>query len=339
MRRAGNLIERIAQTDNLLLAFWKASRGKQHKAAVLRFRENLELELPVLRQQLLAGSLSWGPYNKFTIRDPKERLICEPPFRDQVAHHALLNITEPVFEAYQIHDSYACRKGKGVDGALRRALAFARSGGWFLKLDVRKYFDSIHHDTLKAQLRRRFKDSVVLSLFDGVIDSYQTTPGRGVPIGNLTSQFFANHYLAVLDHYIQQTWEIRGLVRYMDDSVIWDAAKEPLRDVLRGVDEFVRARLRLELKPACLNRCDRGMTFLGYRVFPHRLGLAKRSRRRFRDKLRRYHENYDTGLWSEQETARRVESLLAFVRRAGSLDYRRRTMEDLGLCPKQARTA
>ncbi len=226
-----------------------------------------------------------------------------------------------------------------MDGALTRAMAFARDGGWFLKLDIRKYFDSIHHETLKAQLRRRFKDRAVLSLFDGVIDSYEATPGRGVPIGNLTSQFFANHYLAVLDHYVQDHWHCRGLVRYMDDSVIWHADKEQLREILGGVDEFVRTRLRLELKPICLNRCDRGMTFLGYRVFPHRLGLAKRSRQRFRDKLRRYHKNYDTGRWSETETARRVESLLAFVRRAGSWDYRRRTMEELGLCPKQARTA
>jgi retron-type reverse transcriptase len=329
MRRAGNLIERIAEAENIRLAFWKAARGKQTKAEVIRFRENLDREVRELREQLRSGSLPWGPYHRFMIRDPKERLICEPPFHDQVAQHAILNIAEPVFEAYQIHDSYACRKGKGVDGALKRAVAFAARGGWFLKMDIRKYFDSIHHDTLKAHLRRRFKDRTVLTLFDGVIDSYRTTPGCGVPIGNLTSQFFANHYLAVLDHFIQQTCGCRGLVRYMDDSVVWDGYKERLREVHRRVDEFVRSRLHLELKPVCLNRCDRGLTFLGYRVFPHRLGLAKRSRFRFRDKLRRYDENYETGLWTEAETARHVESLLAFVRRAGSLEYRRRIMEQL----------
>lgn len=339
MRRAGNLIERIAQTDNLLLAFWKASRGKRHQPAVVRFRENLDQELPALRERLLSGSLLWGPYHKFTIRDPKERLICEPPFRDQVAQHALLNIAESVFEAYQIYDSYACRKRKGVDGALRRARMFARRGGWYLKMDVRRYFDSIHHDTLQSQLRRRFKDRVLLSLFDGVIDSYQAAPGRGVPIGNLTSQFFANHYLAVLDHHIQQTSACRGLVRYMDDFVVWDDSKERLQAVHRDVDAFVRAELQLELKPICLNRCDRGMTFLGCRVFPGRFGLAKRSRCRFRDKLRQCEDNYQTGRWTEEETARHVESLLAFVRRAGTLEYRRRVMDELGLCPDQARTA
>lgn len=339
MRRAGKLIDRIAEGDNIRLAFWKASRGKQTKAAVIGFRENLDAHVRSLRADLLAGSVRWGPYHRFTIRDPKQRVICEPPFRDQVAQHAILNVAEPVFEAYQIHDSYACRKGKGVDAALRRAMAFAGRGGWFLKLDVRKYFDSIHHDTLKAQIRRRFKDPAVLSLFDGVIDSYETMPGRGLPIGNLTSQFFANHYLAALDHFTQETCRCRGLVRYMDDFVVWHVAQRRLCEVHRQIEAFARNKLHLELKPMCLNRCDRGMTFLGYRVFPHRLGLAKRSRCRFRDKLRRYDENYQNGLWTEQETARHVESLLAFVRRAGSLEYRRRTMEELGFCPKQARTA
>ncbi len=333
MRRAGNLIEQIADADNIRLAFWKAARGKQTKASVIRFRENLDDEVCRLRDQLLDGRVPWGPYNRFTIRDPKERVICEPPIRDQVAHHALLNVTEPGFEAYQVYDSYACRKSKGQDGALKRALAFAHRGGWFLKMDVRKYFDSIHHDALKAQLRRRFKDRVVLSLFDGVIDSYQVTPGCGLPIGNLTSQFFANHYLAVLDHHIQQTSHCRGAVRYMDDIVIWDGDKQRLRQVHQDVEQFVRENLHLELKPPCLNRCDRGMTFLGYRVFPHRLGLAKRSRNRFRDKLRRYDDNYQTGQWTEQETARRVGSLLAFVRRAGCLEFRQRVLKDLGLCP------
>ena len=339
MRRAGNLIERIADADNIRLAFWKASQGKQIKQAVVRFRENLDDEVRSLRNQLLVGSFTWGPYHKFLIRDPKERVICAAPLRDQVAHHALLNVTEPVFEAYQVHASYACRKGKGVDGALKRAMALARRGGWFLKMDVRKYFDSIHHDTLKNQMRRRFKDRRVLALFDGVIDSYETTTGRGVPIGNLTSQFFANHYLAVLDHYIQEACLCRGLVRYMDDMIVWDRSKRRILDVHRRVEEFMRTRLYLELKPMCLGRCNRGMTFLGYRVFPHRLGLAKRSRVRYREKLRRYNENYTTGRWTEREVARHVESLLAFVRRSGCLEYRRRTMGELGLCPEQARTA
>jgi len=333
MRRAGNLIERVADADNLRLAFWKAARGKQTKSSVIRFREKLDIELLTLRQQLLAGQVNWGPYNQFTVRDPKERLICEPPIRDQVTHHALLNVTEPIFEAYQVYDSYACRKGKGSSGALKRALKFSRRGGWYLKLDVRKYFDSIDHDTLKSQLRRRFKDRFVLSLFDSVIDSYRVMPGRGLPIGNLTSQYFANHYLAVLDHFILQTCKCRGAVRYMDDIIVWDGEKRRLIDAQHDIESFARNQLKVELKPPCLNRCDRGLTFLGYRVFPNRLGLAKRSRLRFLDKIRRYDENYQSGHWTEADTARRVESLLAFIMHAQCMDFRRRVVQELGVCP------
>jgi len=339
MRRAGNLIERIADPDNLRLAFWKTSRGKRGKATVLRFRGNLDAELRGLREGLLSGTVEWGPYHTFMIHDPKERMICAAPLRDRVAHHAIMNVAEPVFEAYQIHDSYACRKAKGLDGALRRAAAFARRGGWFLKLDIRKYFDSIDHETLKRLLRRRLKDGTVLALFDAIIDSYNTSAGRGVPIGNLTSQFFANHYLAVLDHHVKETLGCRRYVRYMDDFIVWDSDRRRLRQVRGHLDQFVRRRLRLELRPVCLNRCDRGMTFLGYRVYPHRVGLARRSRRRFQQKLRRYYENYEEGQWGERQTARHVEPLLSFVRRADSVGLRRRTLEQLGLCPEQARTA
>jgi retron-type reverse transcriptase len=333
MRRAGNLIERIADADNLRLAFWKASRGKRAKATVLKFRENLHAELRELREGLLTGTLEWGPYRTFMIHDPKERMICAAPLRDRVAHHAIMNVAETAFEAYQIHDSYACRKGKGLDGALRRAVAFARQGGWFLKLDIRKYFDSIHHETLKYLLRRRLKDHTVLALFDAIIDSYETAPARGVPIGNLTSQFFANHYLAVLDHHVKETLRSARYVRYMDDFIVWDSERQRLRQVRGEVERFLRSRLRLELKPVCVNRCDRGMTFLGYRVYPHRVGLARRSRRRFREKLRQYHENCERGQWDEQQTARHVEPLLSFVRRGGCIGLRKRMLEQLGLCP------
>ena len=120
MRRTGQLIERIADADNLRLAFWKALRGKRAKPEVLRFRENLNGELCTIREQLLGGCFPWGPYRTFVIRDPKERTICAAPFRDRVAQHAIMNVAEPVFESYQIYDSYACRPGKGLDGAITR---------------------------------------------------------------------------------------------------------------------------------------------------------------------------------------------------------------------------
>ena len=228
MKRAGELIERIANADNLRLAFWKASRGKRAKAEVLRFRADLDARLRILREKLFSASVAWGPYRTFKVYDPKERMICVAPFRDRVAQHAIINVVEPHFESYQIHDSYACRRGKGLDGAIARAVCFSRPGDWYLKMDVRKYFDSIHHGVLKGLLRRRFKDPVLLALLDGVINSYAASPGRGVPIGNLTSQFFANHYLAILDHRLKEIMHCRRYVRYMDDFVVWDSEKGSL---------------------------------------------------------------------------------------------------------------
>ena len=149
MKRAGELIERIANADNLRLAFWKASRGKRAKAEVLRFRADLDARLRILREKLFSASVAWGPYRTFKVYDPKERMICVAPFRDRVAQHAIINVVEPHFESYQIHDSYACRRGKGLDGAIARAVCFSRRGDWYLKMDVRKYFDSIHHEVLK----------------------------------------------------------------------------------------------------------------------------------------------------------------------------------------------
>jgi len=188
MKRAGALLDAIADPGNLRLAFWKAAKGKGAKADCRAFQEKLDANLAALRADLLAGSARVGAYHYFTIHDPKERTICAASFPERVLHHALMNVCEPVLERAAVFDSYACRKGKGQLAAVRRAESCARQYGWFLKLDVRKYFDSVDHDILQGLLRRKFKDAVVLGLFDQVLASYQTVPGRGLPIGNLTSQ-------------------------------------------------------------------------------------------------------------------------------------------------------
>jgi RNA-directed DNA polymerase len=152
--------------------------------------------LPALQRQILSGNVQTGNYRYFTIYDPKQRLICEAPFRQRVLHHALMNICHPFFEKVQIFGSYASRQGKGTYAALERAWYFNKRHLWFLKLDFRKYFDSLDHEILKNQLHRLFKDSDLLQIFERIIDSYCVEQNKGVPIGNLTSQYFANHYLA-----------------------------------------------------------------------------------------------------------------------------------------------
>ncbi|HOH28800.1 MAG TPA: RNA-directed DNA polymerase [Candidatus Hydrogenedentes bacterium] len=329
MKRFGNLMEQIADRDNLLLAFWKAQRGKRAQTDTIRFRAHLEGELARLRSALLAGPLDLGPYRSFTVHDPKERVICAAPFADRVLHHAMMNVCHASFEAYQIYDSYACRVGKGTHKAVERAREFAVRYRHYLKLDIGRYFDSIDHELLKRQMRRRFKDRRVIEILDVLIDSYETAPGKGLPIGNLTSQYFANHYLGVLDHFVKETLCCLAYVRYMDDFVLWHDDRGQLKMWRDRIAGYLEETLRLVIKPDCLNRCDAGMTFLGYRLFPAAVTLARRSRIRFRRKLTAAHYKYLSGEWSEAEAARHVEPLIAFVRHGRSEAMRRRIIARL----------
>ena len=156
MKRINHLLEKAAAPDNLRLAFWKAKKGKNYSKGVLAYQADLEANLLRLRGQMLCGQVEVGDYHLFKVFDPKERLICAPAFREQVLHHALMNVCHEHFERVQVHDSYASRKGKGVHAALKRAEAYTKQYAWFLKLDVRKFFESIHHGVLKGQLRRLF---------------------------------------------------------------------------------------------------------------------------------------------------------------------------------------
>ena len=335
MKRKSGLMELIADADNLRLAFWKAAKGKATKRDCREFRGALDRELDALRRGLLSGELKIGDYHYFKVHDPKERLICAASFRERVLHHAMINICEPVLERAAIHDSYACRKGKGSLMAVARARSAARSQGWFLKMDMRKYFDSIDHATLRAQLARKFKESALLMLFDRILGSYQCLPGRGLPIGNLTSQHMANFYLSPLDRHIKETLKCRNYVRYMDDMVVWGQTGGELQAVLESVQQFARSDLQLELKSGtALNRTCFGMDFLGYRIFPDSVRLSRRSKARFARKFRRYEEARLAGVWSDRQAQQRMGALLAFVLPAQSSAFRRRVLERFGVDAK-----
>lgn len=329
MKRAGQLIERIATRENLELAFWKAQRGKAERPEVVAFRARLDDNLAALAAGLSTGDISFGPYSQFKVYDPKERTISVAPFPDRVVHHALTNVCEPVFERYAIFDTYACRKDKGSHRAVLRAQAFARRFPWFLKLDIRKYYETLDHTVLYGALERLFKDQVLLGIFDRLIDSY-STPGRphtGLPIGNLTSQHFANYLLGRLDHWVKEELRVPGYVRYMDDFVLWGQDKKTLKQWFRQVRQYVREQLKQELKAdVLLNRCERGMPFLGYRVLPNTIRLSRRSKRRFRRKLLGYERLRRNSTWSDREAARHVEPLIAFTRFADARPFRRNTM-------------
>lgn len=332
MKRANYLYERIPTHDNLALAFHKAARGKHGHPEVIRFRGDFERNIEQLRRQLLSLEPDVGHYHFFTIRDPKVRTVCAAAFPERVLHHAIMNVCEPVFDRFAIHDTYACRVGKGNRLALARAKRFAGVDTWFLKLDIRKYFDSIDHKIAIRLLARRFKENELLVLFQRLLDTYQTRAGKGIPIGNLFSQHLANFYLGGFDHWIKEERGVKHYLRYMDDFLLFGEDKEALKIELEAITVYLSEELGLELKGNVqLNRVSRGVPFLGFRVFPGHIRLLPQSKQRFIRKFCEYEQNFREGIWTEDELARHMEALIDFTRAADSLRFRRLVFERYGV--------
>lgn len=322
MKRADHLIEQIIEPENLRVAFWKAKKGKSYSRAVEAYRNSLDINLANLREQIYTGLVEVGQYKFFKIFEPKERQICAGAFQEQVLHHALMNVCHIHFERVQIFDSYACRKGKGTYAALARAQEFTAIYPWFLKLDIRKFFETIHHDVLKSQLQRMFKDQRLLEIFEKIIDSFEMHPDVGMPIGNLTSQYFANHYLASLDHFIKERLRFKGYVRYMDDQLLWHHDKWKLVEAYAIIKSYIQDELQCELRPEVLNRTRYGLPFLGYRILPDHTRLLQKSKRRFIRKYQAIEEKYHSGEWSEAACQRHMLPLLAFIRHTDTKELR-----------------
>jgi hypothetical protein len=334
VKRAGNLYPLIVQPDNIRLAYWKASRGKHDRLDVIAFKNNFEQNILTLYDQLKKQSLDIGHYRFFRVYDPKCRLICAASFPERVLHHAVMNICEPLLDTYAIYDSYACRKGKGTHRAVLRAKSYARRYPWFLKLDIRKYFDSIDHDIILALLVRRFKDKAVLNIFDQIIDTYHTSPGKGLPIGNLISHHLANFYLSGFDHWIKEEVKVPGYLRYMDDFVLFETNKTSLNVALDRVRNFLARQLSLDLKDSIqLNRCKQGVPFLGFLISSDRICLLPGSKKRFVQKFKAYENQWSRGNWSLSELTRHMEPLVAFTRLADAAGFRRNVINRFEVSP------
>jgi RNA-directed DNA polymerase len=296
----------VCSWENLRLAYGYAARGKRGKQAAATFEYRLADNLLELQEELEARTYRPGAYYSFYIHDPKHRLISAAPFRDRVVHHALCNLMEPLFERGFIHDSYANRVGKGTHRALDRAQRFARRYRYVLQCDVEQFFPAVDHRVLREILARKVDDPGVLWLVDRVLESgvgvlseeYQMHyfPGdtllaalrpRGLPIGNLTSQFWANCYLDPFDHFVKRELRCPAYLRYVDDMLLFADDKRRLwgwRDAL--VERL--ARLRLTIHPGAHPRpVTEGFPFLGFVVYPTHRRLKRRNAVAYRRKLKR----------------------------------------------------
>ena len=331
MKRYGNLWHQIVDWSNLLLAARKAQKGKRFRDNVLAFNYNLEPELFKLQSELVDKTYIPGKYRSFRIYDPKPRLISAAPYRDRVVHHALCTIIVPLIEKSFIHDSYANRVGYGTHRALRRFIDFARSSRYVLQCDIRKYFPSIDHEILKQIIRRKIKCSDALWLIDMIIDSsnpqdpvLEYFPGddlltpvlrrHGLPIGNLTSQFFANVYLNDFDHFIKEKLKVKKYLRFVDDFALFGDDWKILNQARQEIESYLTS-LRLIIHPikSQLFETCHGANFVGFRVLPDRVRVRNDNLRRARKRLKQLQIDYGHGKVSLKELTQRLQSWSAHL--------------------------
>lgn len=306
MKRHGQLFDRLISFENLLAAAQASRRGKRFKPNVARFDFDLERELLALQAELLTQTYRPGPYHTFTIREPKTRLISAAPYRDRVVHHALCRIIKPIFDRTFITDSYAFRVDKGTHLAVEEFTRHARRYAYVLKCDIAKYFPSIDHEILIGLLERKIKDPRVLWLIRVVVDASNEQEfvcrhfagddlfsplarRRGIPIGNLTSQFFANVYLNGFDHFVKERLRCEAYLRYCDDFVVFGDGRRYLWVIKEAMcDYLVQLRSTIHARKCHVTPTREGIDFLGYRIFPThrrlRATTARQAIRRLREK-------------------------------------------------------
>lgn len=324
MKRIGYLTQQISDIDNLLLAFYKAKRGKHRSSEALFFQKNLEENIAELAEEINSGDISVGKYEYFYIEDPKRRLICAASFRERVLHHAIMNVCHRFFERNLIKTTYATRPGKGIYQAIDRAKIAMKRYKFVAKFDFRKYFDSISHEILKEKLKRIFKDDRLLSMMSKIIESYSKSAGCGIPIGNLTSQYFANFYLSEMDHYIKEVLKAPEYIRYMDDFLVFSDEYDVLEDNILKIKDLSEQRLSLVLKPIVKELTINGVDFLGYKVCADKILLTQRSKKRLLRKSRLYDDFVEFGVWNEKEFYEHITPLLSYAMKAYSKGLRGR---------------
>lgn len=307
----------------------KAARGCRHSAEAMHFLTELESEVLALQAELRQGAYQPGPFHTFRIRDPKPRTISAAPFRDRVVHHGLCMAMEPVFEAEADPDSYACRPGKGTRAAIWRIQHFSRRWPWFAKLDVHHCFETTHLPTLQAMLRARFDDPPLLAVFDRVLTCGAHTPGRGLPIGNLTSQHLANFLLAPLDQ-TARALGVGGWVRYMDDMFVFGPNRQTVSRQADAVAHVLAIRLHQREKAAArrVAPVHSGVPALGLRIWPHRKRLDAARRKRLHRHLRRLERAHRSDCADPEALARSAASIIGWAEQADTRGLRRAFFRD-----------
>lgn len=315
-------------------AYHKARKCKRYRPDVLEFEANREDNLFHAIEVLKDGTYQPGEYRVFKVWEPKERIIMALPFFDRVIQHMIVNFIEPIFEKRFLFHSYACRKGKGVHEAsktlskwLYELEVVQGKKIYAIKGDIHHYFQSVSHDILKAEIRRYISDKALLKILDRIIDHNGIfPPGVGIPVGNLTSQLFANVYLNKLDQFVKHELKVKYYVRYMDDFIILSEDPAELRHLLAIIEEFLSRELRLELNPkTTILAAKNGINFVGYIHYKDHKKIRKDARRRLTKLLKAF----ETREVEQEYFDRSIESRFGHMEHADTYNYIRETKKTI----------
>lgn len=324
------LYEQIYQFENILAAAYQCRKGKAKNKSTLDFFNNLEENVIQIQNELMWNEFTVSPYRHFFVFEPKRRLISAPTFYDRVVHRAIYNIIEPICDKTYIYDSYACRRDKGAHKGADRAQAMIRKverqGGkaYVFKADIYRYFSSIDHEILKKLIAIKIKCTRTQALLNYIID-HSPSDGEdvGIPLGNLTSQVFANIYLNELDRFMKHTLKIKNYCRYMDDFVVILDNKEELNRIRHLAEDFVNNELKLKFNSKTQvfpigKKNGRALDFLGYRMYGDHRFLRKSSVKRIKRKISKYRKQYAAGELSVLEVQLKIQSWVGHASHANS---------------------
>lgn len=318
MKRTGNLYDKIYDFNNLHKSYLLARRSKRYRNEVLRYTDNLEENLIILQNELIWKSYEQGDYRTFKVYVPKERTIKALPFKDRVLQHAVNSVIEPIFIKGFYEHSYACLNGKGAHKASRVLKTWLfnskHKNMYYLKCDVAKYFDSINHAILINILESKIKCPDTLNLLKHIIDN---GTGVGIPIGNLTSQTFANIYLNEFDKFVKHKLKIKHYIRYMDDFIILDESKENIHRYLNEIESYLSSNLALKLNHKTrIAPVFKGVDFVGYKHFINRINLRRSTWIRQKKLIKNMFKKLKQGKITTDEVRRSLYSILGHLQHA-----------------------
>jgi len=335
-----DLFNKIISLDNLFSAWDEFKDGKTNRKDVKKFSFDFKSRIFYLHNKLKDKTYEHSVYHSFYVKDPKLRHIHKACVKDRVLHHAIFRILYSIFDKSFIFDSYSCRIDKGTHRAVNRLQYFAKKvsknntkGCFVLKCDIKKYFDSINHDILVNLIRKKVKDKNVIWLINIIINSYSTSPNSGIPLGNITSQLFANIYLNELDKFIKQELKVKYYIRYCDDFLILDISKDYLENLTQKIRSYLEKELKLFLHPnkVIVRKYRQGIDFLGYIVFSYHRVLRVKTKKRMVRNIEQKLSYLNQGIITNKSFNQTVQSYLGVLKHCNSYKIKIKNMDLLSL--------